>query len=143
MELLMLLLALARAGVSTLALDPAAGRVRWRGGEVSDELRDAVAAHKPALLALASGEAHVIAPLVLLARLIPPALRAACDGERWQTAYGIAAGSSTPAAYSVTAEYIEARKVAALARLTHEWEALRLSTDEEAVALTWEAEVTR
>lgn len=121
MTILRLLHSLTRAGARTLAIDPVAGRVRWQGAPVDDALRTAVAASKAELLALADGEALVIAPLALLLRIVPPALLDACAAERWQAACSIAARAPSPAAYHIAAAYIETRKAAALARLTAEW----------------------
>lgn len=70
MSLVNLLITLDAAGVTTLALDPQAARVRWSGGAVSEELRAALARRKPALLALAGDEPLVVAPGALAARLI-------------------------------------------------------------------------
>lgn len=89
MTLLSLLQALTRAGVAAVALDPAAGKVRWQGGAVDDELRADVAAHKQALLALADG-APLVATPTDLARIPPPDWRLVrCDHIGNPTRYGV------------------------------------------------------
>ncbi len=53
MKIHLLLTDLAAAGVTTIALDPNAGKIRWSSHTpLSSQLRNAVVAHKAALLAL-------------------------------------------------------------------------------------------
>lgn len=67
---LQLLRGLEAAGVSTVALDSVAEKVRWQGGDLTAELRAALAQYKPTLLLLARGEAFTAPPSALLSRLI-------------------------------------------------------------------------
>jgi len=120
-----LLNALHTAGVSTIALDPLAGKVRWQApAQLPDALRQAVATSKPALLRLAGDAPLVASPseLLLLARRVPvvdwPTLKLCCLKEQWQRAYNAAglARLNDPA-YEQAIAYIEQAKADALAWL--------------------------
>jgi hypothetical protein len=118
------------AGVSAIALDPPSGKVRWQAPTaLPADLRDAVAASKPALLRLADGPL-VASPteLVALARRLPTvnwaAVQHCCQQEQWQRAYeatGLA--RLNDADYADAVAYIEAAKATALAALTAAWPA--------------------
>ena len=79
------------AGVTTLALFPDEGKVRWLGPTLPPALIDAIEAHKAQLLALAEGE--LIAPPRELARRYTPARRRrggwpSADCDPWLYANG-------------------------------------------------------